>query len=69
MWLYEKYKVWIYTRPSLNEEGDWVFKGYTKFMLNFKSKEYQTGPRSNPVEAYMEAIQYFLSIQPIGFAN
>lgn len=38
MWLYEKHGIWIYTRPVLDEDGEWIFKGYVKLMANFKAK-------------------------------
>lgn len=60
MWLYEKYGIWIYTKPILDEDGNWIFKGYVKLMNNFKAKEYQTKLLRKPTEAYEAAIKYCL---------
>jgi hypothetical protein len=61
MWLYEKHDIWIYTRPVLDEDGEWIFKGYVKLMNNFKAKEYQTKLLRKPTEAYEAAIEYTLN--------
>jgi hypothetical protein len=60
MWLFDKHKIWIYIRPILNEDGEWIFKGYVKFMHNFKAKEYQTNLLISPTETYVAAIEYTL---------
>jgi len=60
MWLYDKHGIWIYTKPILDEDGNWIFKGYVKLMNNFKAKEYQTKLLRKPTEAYEAAIIYTL---------
>lgn len=60
MWLYEKYEIWVYTKPVLDEDGEWIFKGYVKYLNDFKAKEYQTKLLREPTEAYEAAIEYVL---------
>ncbi len=61
MWLYEKHEIWVYTKPVLDEDGKWIFKGYVKLMNNFKVKEYQTKLLREPTETYEAAIIYTLN--------
>ena len=61
MWLYEKHGIWVYTKPVLDEDGEWIFKGYVKHLNDFKAKEYQTKLLREPTEAYEAAIEYTLN--------
>ena len=60
MWLYEKHGIWVYTKPVLDEDGEWIFKGYVKHLNDFKAKEYQTKLFREPTGAYEAAITYTL---------
>ena len=60
MWLYEKHGIWVYTKPVLDEDGEWIFKGYVKHLNDFKAKEYQTKLLREPTGAYEAAITYTL---------
>lgn len=60
MWLYDKHGFWIYTKPILDNDGEWIFKGYVKNLNNFKSKEHQTKLLQKPNESYESAIEYCL---------
>jgi hypothetical protein len=57
-WLRVKHWVWVYTKPIIDEDGEWIFKGYIKLMNNFKAKEYQTKLCREPQEAYSAAFNY-----------
>jgi hypothetical protein len=61
MWLYEKHGIWVYPRPVLDKDGEWIFKGYVKLMVNFKAKEIQTKLMRQPTESYEAAITYTLN--------
>lgn len=61
MWLYEKHGIWIYIKPILDEDGEWIFRGYIKLMTNYKAKEYQVKLLRQPTEAYEAAIKYCLT--------
>lgn len=60
MWLYEKHGIWVYTKPVLDEDGEWIFKGYVKHLNDFKAKEYQTKLLREPTGAYEAGIIYTL---------
>jgi hypothetical protein len=57
-WLRVNHGIWVYTRPVLDEDGEWIFKGYVKMMSNFKAKEYQTKLCREPQEAYSATFDY-----------
>jgi hypothetical protein len=57
-WLRVKHGIWVYTKPIIDEDGEWIFKGYIKLMNNFKAKEYQTKLCREPQEAYSAAFDY-----------
>lgn len=60
IWLYQKHGIWVYTKPVLDEDGEWIFKGYVKHLNDFKAKEYQTKLLREPTESYEAAITYVL---------
>jgi hypothetical protein len=50
--------IWVYTKPVLDGDGEWIFKSYIKLMNDFKAKEYQTKLCREPQEAYSAAFDY-----------
>jgi hypothetical protein len=59
-WLRINHNIWIYTRPVLDEDGEWMFKCYVKLMNAHKAKEYQTALERKPEESISRAIDYVL---------
>ena len=59
-WLFEEHAFCIYIKPVLNEDGDWVYRGYVKKISDFKAKEYQTKSSQEPIDSYTSAIEYTL---------
>jgi hypothetical protein len=57
-WLRVNHGIWVYTKPVLDEDGEWIFKSYIKLMNDFKAKEYQTKLCREPQEAYNAAFDY-----------
>ena len=59
-WLRVNHGIWVYAKPVLDEDGEWIFKGYVKIMNDFKAKEIQTNLCRLPQEAYRSAFDYIL---------
>jgi hypothetical protein len=60
-WLRVNHGIWIYTRPILDEDGEWIFQGYIKLMNDFRAKEYRCKLCREPQEATEAGILYVLN--------
>jgi hypothetical protein len=60
-WLRVNHGIWIYTRPILDEDGEWIFQGYIKLMNDFRAKEYRCKLCREPQESIEDGILYVLN--------